>query len=113
MLYILDEPSIGLHQRDNHRLLQTLCCGCAILGNTVLVVEHDAETMRVADHIVDMGPGAGVYGGSIVAQGSPAEVMRHPDSLTGQYLRGEKRVALPDAHAATQKIPHRGRGRQA
>ncbi|MCY3728007.1 MAG: excinuclease ABC subunit UvrA [Nitrospira sp.] len=94
VLYILDEPSIGLHQRDNHRLLQTLL-RLRDLGNTVLVVEHDAATMRVADHIVDMGPGAGVYGGSIVAQGSPAEVMRHPDSLTGQYLRGEKRVALP------------------
>ena len=94
VLYILDEPSIGLHQRDNHRLLQTLL-RLRDLGNTVLVVEHDAATMRVADHIVDMGPGAGVYGGSIVAQGAPAEVMRHPDSLTGQYLRGEKRVALP------------------
>ncbi|MYC26667.1 MAG: excinuclease ABC subunit A [Nitrospira sp. SB0662_bin_26] len=94
VLYILDEPSIGLHQRDNHRLLQTLL-RLRDLGNTVLVVEHDAATMRVADHIVDMGPGAGVYGGSIVVQGSPAEVMRHPDSLTGQYLRGEKRVALP------------------
>ncbi len=94
VLYILDEPSIGLHQRDNHRLLQTLL-RLRDLGNTVLVVEHDAATMRVADHIVDMGPGAGVFGGSIVAQGTPAEVMRHPDSLTGQYLRGEKRVALP------------------
>ncbi len=94
VLYILDEPSIGLHQRDNHRLLQTLL-RLRDLGNTVLVVEHDAATMRVADHIVDMGPGAGVYGGSIVVQGSPAEVMRHPGSLTGQYLRGEKRVALP------------------
>ena len=94
VLYILDEPSIGLHQRDHHRLLQTLL-RLRDLGNTVLVVEHDAETMRVADHIVDMGPGAGVDGGSIVVQGSPAEVMRHPDSLTGQYLRGEKRVALP------------------
>ena len=97
VLYILDEPSIGLHQRDNHRLLQTLL-RLRDLGNTVLVVEHDAATMRVADHIVDMGPGAGVHGGSIVAQGSPAEVMRHPDSLTGQYLRGEKRVALPVTH---------------
>ena len=94
VLYILDEPSIGLHQRDNHRLLQTLL-RLRDLGNTVLVVEHDAATMRMADHIVDMGPGAGVYGGSIVVQGSPAEVMRHPGSLTGQYLRGEKRVALP------------------
>ena len=94
VLYILDEPSIGLHQRDNHRLLQTLL-RLRDLGNTVLVVEHDAATMRVADHIVDMGPGAGVYGGSIVAQGSPADIMRHPDSLTGRYLRGEKQVALP------------------
>ena len=94
VLYILDEPSIGLHQRDNHRLLQTLL-RLRDLGNTVLVVEHDAATMRVADHIVDMGPGAGVYGGSIVAQGTPADIMRHPDSLTGQFLRGEKRVALP------------------
>ena len=94
VLYILDEPSIGLHQRDNHRLLQTLL-RLRDLGNTVLVVEHDAATMRMADHIVDMGPGAGVFGGSIVVQGSPAEVMRHPGSLTGQYLRGEKRVALP------------------
>ncbi len=94
VLYILDEPSIGLHQRDHHRLLQTLL-RLRDLGNTVLVVEHDAATMRVADHILDLGPGAGVYGGSVVAQGSPAEVMRHPDSLTGQYLRGEARVALP------------------
>ena len=94
VLYILDEPSIGLHQRDNHRLLQTLL-RLRDLGNTVLVVEHDAATMRVADHIVDMGPGAGVYGGAIVVQGSPADIMRHPNSLTGQYLRGERRVALP------------------
>ena len=103
VLYILDEPSIGLHQRDNHRLLQTLL-RLRDLGNTVLVVEHDAATMRMADHIVDMGPGAGVHGGSIVAQGSPAEVMRHPDSLTGQYLRGEKRVALPSRTRRPQKF---------
>ena len=103
VLYILDEPSIGLHQRDNHRLLQTLL-RLRDLGNTVLVVEHDAATMRVADHIVDMGPGAGVYGGSIVTQGSPAEVMRHPGSLTGQYLRGEKRVALPARTRRPQKF---------
>ena len=103
VLYILDEPSIGLHQRDNHRLLQTLL-RLRDLGNTVLVVEHDAATMRVADHIVDMGPGAGVFGGSIVVQGSPAEVMRHPDSLTGQYLRGEKRVTLPARTRRAQKF---------
>ena len=95
VLYILDEPSIGLHQRDNHRLLQTLL-RLRDMGNTVLVVEHDAATMQAADHIVDMGPGAGVHGGSIVVQGSPAEVMNRPDSLTGHYLRGEKRVALPE-----------------
>ena len=95
VLYILDEPSIGLHQRDNRRLLQTLL-RLRDMGNTVLVVEHDAETMRAADHIVDMGPGAGVHGGHVVVQGSPAEVTNRPDSLTGQYLRGEKRVALPE-----------------
>ncbi len=95
VLYILDEPSIGLHQRDQHRLLQTLL-RLRDLGNTVLVVEHDAATMRAADHLVDMGPGAGVHGGYVVAQGSPAEVMNHPDSLTGHYLRGGKQVALPE-----------------
>ncbi len=95
VLYILDEPSIGLHQRDNRRLLHTLL-RLRDMGNTVLVVEHDAETIRAADHLIDMGPGAGVHGGHIVAQGSAAEVTGHPDSLTGQYLRGDKRVALPD-----------------
>ena len=95
VLYILDEPSIGLHQRDNRRLLHTLL-RLRDMGNTVLVVEHDAETMRAADHLIDMGPGAGVHGGHIVAQGSAAEVMTHPDSLTGQYLRGDRRVGLPD-----------------
>ncbi len=94
VLYILDEPSIGLHQRDNRRLLQTLL-RLRDMGNTVLVVEHDAETMRAADHLIDMGPGAGVHGGHIVAQGSPAEVMDHPDSLTGRYLREDERVTLP------------------
>lgn len=95
VLYILDEPSIGLHQRDNRRLLHTLL-RLRDMGNTVLVVEHDAETMRAADHLIDMGPGAGVHGGHIVAQGSTAEVMKHPDSLTGLYLRGDRRVGLPD-----------------
>ncbi len=94
VLYILDEPSIGLHQRDNRRLLQTLL-RLRDMGNTVLVVEHDAETMRAADHLIDMGPGAGVHGGHVVAQGSSAEVMGHPGSLTGRYLRGDERVALP------------------
>jgi excinuclease ABC subunit A len=94
VLYILDEPSIGLHQRDNRRLLQTLL-RLRDLGNTVVVVEHDAETMQAADYILDLGPGAGTHGGRIVAQGTPKQVMAHPDSLTGKYLRGEQMVALP------------------
>ncbi len=94
VLYILDEPSIGLHQRDNRRLLSTLK-RLRDLGNTVLVVEHDAETILTADHVLDMGPGAGVHGGEIVAQGTPEEIMRHPRSLTGKYLSGELSVALP------------------
>jgi excinuclease ABC subunit A len=97
VLYILDEPSIGLHQRDNRRLLQTLI-RLRDLGNTVVVVEHDAETMAAADHIIDMGPGAGVHGGRIIAQGTPAEVMADPASLTGKYLRGDVSVALPTRH---------------
>ncbi|HTK86427.1 MAG TPA: excinuclease ABC subunit UvrA [Nitrospiraceae bacterium] len=97
VLYILDEPSIGLHQRDNRRLLQTLI-RLRDLGNTVVVVEHDAETMVAADHIIDMGPGAGVHGGHIIAQGTPKEVMADPASLTGKYLRGEVAVALPTRH---------------
>ncbi len=94
VLYILDEPSIGLHQRDNRRLLQTLL-RLRDLGNTVVVVEHDAETMMAADHLLDMGPGAGTQGGKIIAQGTPNEVMGNPDSLTGQYLRGTQMVSLP------------------
>jgi len=94
VLYILDEPSIGLHQRDNRRLLQTLL-RLRDMGNTVVVVEHDAETMQAADHILDLGPGAGAHGGQIVAQGTPLEIMADPTSLTGQYLRGEMTVTLP------------------
>ncbi len=94
VLYILDEPSIGLHQRDNRRLLQTLL-RLRDLGNTVVVVEHDAETMMAADHLLDMGPGAGTQGGQVIAQGTPNEVMGNPDSLTGQYLRGTQMVSLP------------------
>ena len=94
VLYILDEPSIGLHQRDNRRLLQTLL-RLRDLGNTVVVVEHDAETMMAADHLVDMGPGAGTHGGHVIAQGTPNDVMGNPDSLTGQYLRGTQMVSLP------------------
>ncbi len=94
VMYILDEPSIGLHQRDNQRLLDTLH-RLRDLGNTVIVVEHDEESIRHADHVVDLGPGAGVHGGQVVAQGSPAEVESHPDSVTGQYLSGRRRVPLP------------------
>jgi excinuclease ABC subunit A len=101
VLYILDEPSIGLHQRDNRRLLQTLL-RLRDLGNTVVVVEHDAETMMAADHLLDMGPGAGTHGGRIIAQGTPHEVMGNPDSLTGQYLRGTHMVSLPRRQRAAK-----------
>jgi excinuclease ABC subunit A len=94
VLYILDEPSIGLHQRDNQRLLATLK-RLKELGNSVIVVEHDRDTMLEADHIVDMGPGAGIHGGYLVAQGTPAEVMSNPASLTGQYLAGKAEIAVP------------------
>jgi excinuclease ABC subunit A len=94
VLYILDEPSIGLHQRDNAKLISTLQ-RLRDLGNTLIVVEHDEETMRHADYIVDMGPGAGIHGGHIVAEGSPNEVMQNPRSLTGKYLSGELTIAVP------------------
>ncbi len=96
VLYILDEPTIGLHARDNGRLLRTLL-ELRDLGNTVVVVEHDEETIRAADHVVDLGPGAGERGGELVAQGTPAEVERHPTSLTGQYLSGRLSVPVPAA----------------
>ena len=95
VMYILDEPSIGLHQRDNRRLLNTLV-HLRDLGNTVIVVEHDEEAINEADHVVDLGPGAGVHGGRIVAQGSPKDIRNHPDSLTGQYLSGRRRIPLPE-----------------
>ncbi len=94
VLYVLDEPSIGLHQRDNARLLETLR-RLRDLGNTVIVVEHDEEAIRAADHLIDMGPRAGVHGGMVVASGTPEEVMRSPDSLTAQYLTGFKQIAVP------------------
>jgi len=94
VLYILDEPSIGLHQRDNARLLDTLK-HLRDIGNTVLVVEHDEETILEADHLIDMGPGAGVHGGEVVAQGTPTEVMHNPASLTGRYLSGELTIPVP------------------
>ena len=94
VLYILDEPSIGLHQRDNDKLLATLK-HLRDLGNTLLVVEHDEDTMREADYIVDVGPGAGIHGGYIVAAGTPEEVMENPDSITGDYLSGRKKIPVP------------------
>ncbi len=96
VIYVLDEPSIGLHQRDNQRLLATLQ-QMRDLGNTVLVVEHDEETIRAADHVVDMGPGAGVHGGQVVFSGPPEEIGLAPESLTGQYFSGKRRIAVPVA----------------
>lgn len=95
VLYILDEPSIGLHQRDNDRLIQTLE-HMRDLGNTLIVVEHDEDTMMAADYIIDVGPGAGIHGGQIIAQGTPAEIQENPASLTGQYLSGRKFIPVPE-----------------
>ena len=94
VLYILDEPSIGLHQRDNDKLLATLK-RLRDLGNTLIVVEHDEDTMRAADYLIDIGPGAGAHGGQVVACGTPQEVMENPNSLTGQYLSGKKKIEVP------------------
>ncbi len=99
VMYILDEPSIGLHQRDNQRLLDTLV-KLRDLGNTVIIVEHDEDAIRQADHVVDLGPGAGLHGGTIVAQGSAAEVAAHADSITGQYLSGRRRIEVPSRRRA-------------
>ncbi|MGL0960616.1 excinuclease ABC subunit UvrA [Vibrio vulnificus] len=99
VMYVLDEPSIGLHQRDNERLLKTLT-HLRDLGNTVLVVEHDEDAIRCADHVIDIGPGAGVHGGQVVAEGTMAEILANPDSLTGQYLSGAKQIIVP-----TQRTP--------
>ncbi len=96
VMYVLDEPSIGLHQRDNDRLLNTLF-RLRDLGNTVIVVEHDEDAIRSADHVVDIGPGAGIHGGRIVAQGSPQDIIDSPDSLTGQYLSGKQKIAIPES----------------
>ncbi|AKX59384.1 excinuclease ABC subunit A [Thiopseudomonas alkaliphila] len=95
VMYVLDEPSIGLHQRDNERLLETLI-HLRNLGNTVIVVEHDEDAIRLADYVVDIGPGAGVHGGNIVAEGTPQQVMDNPQSLTGQYLSGKKQITYPE-----------------
>jgi excinuclease ABC subunit A len=98
VMYVLDEPSIGLHQRDNERLLETLL-RLRDMGNTVVVVEHDEDAIRAADYIVDMGPGAGAHGGEIVAQGSVAAIEQNPRSLTGDYLTGRRAIAVPERHA--------------
>ncbi len=94
VLYVLDEPSIGLHQRDNHKLIETLV-RLRDLGNTVIVVEHDEDTIRVSDHIVDIGPGAGEHGGTVVVSGTLDDLLASPDSLTGQYLTGQRKIAVP------------------
>ena len=93
-MYVLDEPSIGLHQRDNDRLLETLV-HLRDLGNTVIVVEHDEDAIRSADHVIDIGPGAGVHGGQIVAQGTLEDILSNPDSLTGKFLSGERKIEIP------------------
>ena len=108
VLYILDEPSIGLHSRDNSRLIDTLRM-LRDLGNTVVVVEHDEETIRASDYVVDMGPGAGVHGGEVVAQGTPAEVMANPRSLTGRYLSGELLIPVPEQRRPAERFLKIGR----
>ena len=100
VMYILDEPSIGLHQRDNQRLLGTLT-HLRDIGNTVIVVEHDEEAILSADHVVDLGPGAGVHGGQVVAQGTPQEIQNEPRSLTGQYLSGKRAIAIPEERTSS------------
>ncbi|MCB1650901.1 MAG: excinuclease ABC subunit UvrA [Alphaproteobacteria bacterium] len=105
VLYVLDEPSIGLHQRDNNRLLETLR-RLRDLGNTVLVVEHDEDAIRAADHLIDMGPGAGVHGGQIVAEGVPEDVFKNKNSLTAAYMSGEKEIAVPST-----RRPGKGKGK--
>ncbi len=109
VLYILDEPSIGLHQRDNDRLIETLK-GLRDLGNTLLVVEHDEDTMRAADFLVDIGPGAGEHGGQVIAAGPVPEVMANPKSITGQYLAGNKFIALPEKRRKPGKAAIEVRG---
>jgi len=105
VIYILDEPSIGLHQRDNKKLIDTLL-SLRDLGNTLIVVEHDEETIRSADHVIDMGPGAGVHGGHIVAEGTPYEIQQHPTSLTGKYLSGKLSIDLPEKRRPAKDFLH-------
>ena len=103
VLYILDEPSIGLHQRDNERLIQTLI-RLRNLGNTLLVVEHDEDTMRAADYIIDIGPGAGEHGGRVIATGTYDEIVANEDSITGDYLSRRKRIEIPSERRAGNGI---------
>ncbi|MBV8192405.1 MAG: excinuclease ABC subunit UvrA, partial [Alphaproteobacteria bacterium] len=110
VLYVLDEPSIGLHQRDNDRLLKTLT-RLRDLGNTVLVVEHDEDAIRAADHLVDMGPGAGAHGGTVIAEGTPEDVMRNSASLTGQYLSGFRQIPVPKLRREPPAQGSKGNGR--
>ena len=102
VMYVLDEPSIGLHQRDNERLLNTLI-HLRNLGNTVIVVEHDEDAIREADHIIDIGPGAGVHGGQVIAQGTAKEIMTNPNSITGKFLSGEEKIEIPKKRTALDK----------
>ncbi|ABR75230.1 excinuclease ABC subunit A [Actinobacillus succinogenes] len=102
VMYVLDEPSIGLHQRDNERLLNTLI-HLRNLGNTVIVVEHDEDAIRAADHIIDIGPGAGVHGGEIIAQGNAEQIMANPNSVTGQFLSGKEKIEIPSKRTALNK----------
>ncbi|MFN7673218.1 MAG: excinuclease ABC subunit UvrA, partial [Betaproteobacteria bacterium] len=102
VMYVLDEPSIGLHQRDNDRLLETLK-RLRDLGNSVIVVEHDEDAINSADYVVDMGPGAGVHGGMVVAEGTPAQIKNSSQSLTGQYLSGKKRISMPKSRFKLDK----------
>ncbi len=110
-MYVLDEPSIGLHQRDNSKLLETLR-ELSDLGNTLIVVEHDEDTIRQADWLCDLGPGAGLEGGTIVANGPPEEVMNAPESVTGAYLSGKRKISVPEKRKkptktkSKSKAPH-------
>ena len=103
VMYILDEPSIGLHARDNAKLISTLQ-SLSSMGNSVIVVEHDDETMHAADYIIDIGPGAGVHGGNIIAHGTIKDIINNSKSLTGQYLSGKKKIAIPNERLSTDKV---------
>jgi excinuclease ABC subunit A len=111
VLYVLDEPSIGLHPRDNERLLASLC-RLRDMGNTVIVVEHDEQTMRAADYIVDFGPGPGVRGGEVVAEGAFDEVMRSKRSVTGSFLRGDERIEIPATRRPVWQEARRDAGKK-